>query len=256
MRRRQIFFPVFILCALTVFFIFLFISDTKGYIQTIFSTPQTLSLHIFKLFSLPQENIRKENVSLTIQLAKLDLIKADNASLRDQFQTSYPSQKNLLPAEIVGMPSFFPGVSMPEEYIVHVGKKDRVFLNAPVVFKDNLIGEVVLMQDHFSKVLLVSNKSTSFSAKTSETGATGIIRGEGNGSIIIDNVLLSDTLKVGDVVVTSGEVDINGKGFPPNLIIGKITSIEKNPSNLFQKASVAPLVDYSRLTNVFVLLSD
>jgi rod shape-determining protein MreC len=154
------------------------------------------------------------------------------------------------------MPSFIPGFAMPENYIIHVGKMEKVYVNAPIIYKDNLVGRVTQIEDHFSKVLLVSNKSMSFSAKTSETGANGIVRGTGNGNVIFDNVLLSDTLKVGDVVVTSGEVDINGKGFPPDLIVGKITSVEKNPSNLFQKASIAPLVDFRKLTNVFVLMSE
>lgn len=256
MTRRQILLPVFILCILLSIVIILFVSDGKGYIQTIFSGPQTVLLHLTQFFSIPTNKLQKENADLTVKLAKMNLIKGDNASLHDQFLTPNPAHQNLLPSQIVGMPSFMPGVSMPENYIIHVGKKENVYINAPIIFKDNLVGRVIQTEDHFSKVLLVSNKSMSFSAKTSETQASGIIRGAGNGAIVFDNILLSDSLKVGDVVVTSGEEDINGKGFPPDLIVGKITSVEKNPSNLFQKASIAPLLDFRKLTNVFVLMSD
>ncbi len=256
MAKRQILFLVFIFCAIVAFFTLFFISDSRGYIQTVFSGPQTVLLHLFQIFKISDGKTQQENKALTLELAKMNLIKADNASLHDQFLTSNPPNKNLLPAQIVGMPSFLPGISMPEGYILHAGKKEKVFINAPIIYKDNLIGKVVNLEDHFSKVILVSNKNMSFSGKTTDTGATGIIKGTGNGTIIFDNVLLSDTLKVGDIVVTSGEVDINGKGFPPDLVVGKITSVEKNPSSLFQRASVASLINFSKLTNVFVLLSD
>lgn len=70
--------------------------------------------------------------------------------------------------------------------------------------------------------------------------------------MILDNVLLSETLKVGDVVLTNGDIDQNGKGLPPDLIVGKITSVDKNPSALFQKADVVSFVDFSKLSTLFV----
>jgi len=256
MIKKKIPIFVFIFCIFLSIVTLVFIKDRKGLIHATFSIPQTTTLFIFNFFRIGQSSESKENILLRTELAKMNLLQADNASLRDQFQTSSPLQSQLLPSTIVGMPSFLPGFSMPEEYVIHAGKKDKVEINYPIIYKDNFIGKVVDLQDNFSKVLLVSNKNTSFTAKTAQTEATGIVRGMGNGRIIFDNVLLSDSLKVGDMVVTGGDVSLNGKGFPPGLIIGKITSVERNPSNLFQKASVLPLVDFSRLINVFVLISN
>ncbi|MDE2589911.1 MAG: hypothetical protein KGL95_09645, partial [Patescibacteria group bacterium] len=210
MVKRQILFFVFIICAVVVVLTLFFVTDNKGYIQTVFAFPQTVFLHIYQIFKVPDSKLSQENKNLTMQLVKMNLIKADNNSLRDQFQTSNPPNKNLLPVQIVGMPSFLPAVSEPEAYILHAGKKEKVFMNAPIIYKDNLVGKVVKLEDHFSEAMLVSNKNMSFAGKSTETGASGIVRGTGNGTVIFDNVLLSDTLKVGDIIVTSGEVDING----------------------------------------------
>lgn len=256
MKKRQILFLAFTICIVLIGFTVFFAADNKGYIQTVFAGPQTAVLHFFQVFSPSDSKLQKENKTLTLELAKMNLIKADNNSLHDQFLTANPPNKNLLPVQIVGMPSFLPGETFPEEYILHAGKKEKVFMNAPIIYKDNLVGKVIKLEDHFSEVILVSNKDMTFSGKTSGTNAAGIVKGTGNGTVIFDNVLQSDTLKVGDVVVTSGEVDINGKGLPPDLVVGKITSVEKNASSLFQRASIAPLINFNKLADVFVLLSN
>ena len=93
----------------------------------------------------------------------------------------------------------------------------------------------------------------SFPAKTSQTNAIGVLKGSGNNTMVLDNVVLSDDLKVGDLVVTAMDQDIKSQGFPPNFIIGKIISVEKNPSSLFQRASLSGLVDVTKLSFVFVI---
>jgi rod shape-determining protein MreC len=67
------------------------------------------------------------------------------------------------------------------------------------------------------------------------------------------NVVLSEKLEKDDLVRTKGDVDERGQGFPPDLIVGKIISVNKQPSALFQSAEVKSLVDFSRLSTVFVI---
>ncbi|HZJ18567.1 MAG TPA: rod shape-determining protein MreC, partial [Patescibacteria group bacterium] len=70
----------------------------------------------------------------------------------------------------------------------------------------------------------------------------------------LDNVLLSENLKKGDIILTKGDIDQEENGYPPDLIIGKIISVDKSPSALFQKADVVSLVDLSKLTTVFIIV--
>jgi len=55
------------------------------------------------------------------------------------------------------------------------------------------------------------------------------------------------------VILTKGEVGSDGIGVVPDLIIGKITSISKNETSPFQSAEVMPVIDFSKLTNVFII---
>ena len=121
-----------------------------------------------------------------------------------------------------------------------------------VVVKNNLVGIISQISPNLSKVDLVNNSSSSFTAKT-QNGAVGIFKGGAN--LTLNNVLLSENLKTGELVLTKGDIDINGIGIPADLIVGKITSIEKNPSDLFQKAEVQTSIDFTKLTKVFVLLN-
>ena len=67
--------------------------------------------------------------------------------------------------------------------------------------------------------------------------------------------MLSDSLKKDDLVLTKGDVNAQNVGFPPDLTVGKIASVSKNPSDLFQKAEIQPLVDLSNLEKVFVVIN-
>ena len=178
-------------------------------------------------------------------------LEAEISAFRDQFETETIRTNILLPSNIVGMKGFLPNTP-PSEFIIDKGKKDGIVLDDAVIFKGNLIGQVSITSKFLSKVLLITNSDSSFAAKT-EAGVLGIVKGQGNGEMIFQNVLLSENLKVGELVFTSPGSDLEGRGIISNLIVGKISSIEKNPSDLFQKAKLKALVDYPKLSKVFIV---
>lgn len=263
MKKRQLLFIIFSVCIIISLIIFGLAKRNGDSVfgmvaQFVFSPLQRASfnaVHTIQQKTLIDQ-LKEENMQLKTQLAKQELILRDNSALRDQFKTASPTSKILLPATIIGMPSFFPAVSFPEELILDKGEQDGVAVGNVVVYKDNLIGIITKINNHFSLVTVVGNKDTSFTAKTAKTNALGVIKGQGSGQMLFDNVVLSDTLQVGDIVVTSGDTTFTGQGYPPGLVFGKITSIEKNPSALFQKANVVSLVDITRVPTVFVIIRE
>lgn len=198
------------------------------------------------------EALKKENKNLREQLLDQTLLLQDLAALRDQFQITKPSSVFLLPARVVGMPSFIPGVSLPEQLTLDKGSYDGVLLGQAVVVGDNLLGEISAVSDSLSLVRLVYNAKTSFAGRILARGALGVVKGKGGGKMLLENVLLSEELTESDIVVTVGDSDEKANGFPSNLIVGKITSIEKKPSALFQTATIKSLIDFTKLTTVFV----
>jgi rod shape-determining protein MreC len=65
--------------------------------------------------------------------------------------------------------------------------------------------------------------------------------------------MLAQDANVGpnDLVFTSGL----GGGFPPDLLVGQVLTVHKLESDLFQDATVQPVVDFSDLGIVLVILN-
>ncbi|MCL4353994.1 rod shape-determining protein MreC [Patescibacteria group bacterium] len=201
------------------------------------------------------EKLKEENQDLRKKLLDQKKLQEDNNALRDQFQTTKIKSTSLIQADIIGAPSFVPGVSLPEFLVLNKGLDDGANLGDAVIYKDNLIGKITKISSSISTVTLVSNGSISLTAKTGQDNKVeGVIKGQGSGEMLLDNVLLSENLKKDDLVLTKGDADPNGQGFPPDLIVGKIVSIDKNPSALFQKADVVSFVNFSKLTRVFIFI--
>ena len=107
---------------------------------------------------------------------------------------------------------------------------------------------------NLSIVSIINNPSLSFTAKT-ENGAVGVVRGTGTG-LNLSNVLLSENIKSSELVLTKGDVNSDGIGIPQDLIVGKIISVEKNASDLFQKGKLESFVNFTTLSLVFVYIQN
>lgn len=200
----------------------------------------------------PLTKLQAENTQLKLQLTKQKEIESENHALHDQFITTDVNPQKLVPATIVSMPGFIPTISAPSDIIINKGSKDGAKMGNAIVYQNNFIGIIDSTTDHYAKVTLVTKNGISLTAKESNSSALGVIKGEGN-SLILDNVVLADTLSVDDVIVTGGTLSISKEGYPEGLVIGKIVSVDRDPSALFQKASIQPLVRIEKLTTVFVL---
>lgn len=263
MKRRESFLPTFLIVVfLCILILILSLSGNLKFISSFLekgtSTVQSIVFGISQSIPFVSENqkikeLKEENLGLLDKMQDYEKLKKENAALLDQFQTSYPSSIRLLETEIIGAPGFIPGVSIPNNFILNKGSKDNVKIGQAVVIKDNLIGVVSQVSPSLSKVNIINNSSSSFTAKT-QSGALGVVRG--GGSITLDNVLLSENIRLQDFVLTKGDVNSEGVGIPADLIIGKITSVEKNPSDLFQKGKIESFVDFTSLSTVFVYINN
>lgn len=230
--------------------------QTKGMFASILSPIQRTFFGIFtrSTESAQIKKIEEENRTLIKQLVDRNSYISDIQALKDQFQTAYPKSQNLLFAHIVGAPHFIPAVTEPEHFILDKGKREKVTIGQAVVYKDTLVGKVVEVSKNLARVDVVTNTSFSLTAKVSKTGTIGVIKGKGNGEMILDNVLLSEELSIGDIIVTRGDEDILGVGIPPDLLVGKIISVDKKPSSLFQTANIKSILNFSKLSVVYIVI--
>ncbi|MFH1187020.1 MAG: rod shape-determining protein MreC [Candidatus Levyibacteriota bacterium] len=263
MQKKGRFFYIFLILIFSSLFIFSLskLGIFKGNFIASFFSPIQKEIHkSFISFtkigsSSEKEQLKKENASLIKMLVDQKKLKDQNAALLDQFQTTYPKSLNLLAADVIGSPSFIPGVSVPETLIVNKGEEDGVKKGDVIIAEDNLVGKIEKTAKSSSLISLITSDTSIFSVKLGiDKNIFGVINGQGAGEMILDNVLLSESLKKDDIVLTKGDVDLEGKGYPPDLIVGKIISVYKNSSSLFQKADVISFLDFSKLTTVFIMI--
>jgi rod shape-determining protein MreC len=251
MKQVKAIFPTFLLLLFFSFLIlFFFQNPLTSVLQTI-----TLPIQqwVFKassptLVTTSQGTLQQENNQLRMQLAQMQEVQKDNQALNDQFKNATPASQQLLPAEIVG--------TQQNALLIDKGEQDNVHVGDVVVFKNNLIGNITKTTPHISLVTLLTDPSTSFTAQTEKTSATGIVKAQDGNDIVFDNVVLTDKLEINDIITTKGSLDLHGHGYPPNLIVGKIASIDKQASSLFQSAKIQSLVTVSALRMVFVETSE
>lgn len=198
--------------------------------------------------------VEDENIRLKKEIINLKEKNKELQNLQNQFKNTPVVSSQLIPAQIVGMRGFIPGVSTPLEIHLNKGRQQGVKKGMAVISEDKVVGKVVNVSERVSQVRLITSPESIVAANTLEHDALGLIKGQGAKTLILQNVVLADKLSIGDTVITGGDIDTNGLGFPPGLILGKITSIAKTPSALFQAAEVENSVDVTRLSTVFIVL--
>jgi rod shape-determining protein MreC len=252
-QRRKILITLLLLSFLSVV-IFIFKESKpvlffEGIAQNVFSTPKGFMYSLGKKETNNKINLlTKKNQQLEQKLVEYELIKRDNEALKSQFTLYGSTSQNLVAAKIIG----YQGGTQPLEFVINVGQKNGIKKSMSVISQKYLIGKVQFASQNYSVVTTPYNQNFKVLAKLPETNANGILVGR-NDFMLFDGVIITDTLKKDGVVVTKGEVDSHGIGVVPDMIIGKITSISKNETSPFQSAQVIPMVDYSKILDVFVI---
>ena len=77
------------------------------------------------------------------------------------------------------------------------------------------------------------------------------MRGSLTGDLSLEQIPQDAAVQPGDLILTSGL----GGGFPPNILIGQVSGVRSIATDIFQRASVQPVVDFSQLDIVLVITS-
>ncbi|MEK7573493.1 MAG: rod shape-determining protein MreC [Patescibacteria group bacterium] len=261
-KRSKVSVVFFVLLILSILlFIFSkagFLSGPESLLGKITSPIQSITYSAFNFLSNPDsssEKLREENRILLGKLVEQNKLIRDNNALRDQFEKGGEERMRLLPAKIVGAPSFIPGITDPTTFTLDKGTNDGVKVGDAVVIKNILVGKVISASNYFSKADILTNNSFSVTVKDDRSGGNGVVKGDGGRQMLLDNVLQADDIKTSDILVTKGSQDEAGRGIPPDLIVGRITSVEKKPSEVFQKGKVQSPLDFSNLSAVFIVVN-
>lgn len=204
------------------------------------------------------ERLRQDNADLRTEVDRLTL---ENVQLREAAVAAQQAAKlndvaKTLPYQTVQAPVIARDPSnILLGIVLGVGTDQGVKVDDVVVSEQGLVGRVSEAGANYSKVLLITDPSSSLSALVEGSRATGIVRGQYGDSLIMDWLLQTEAVKPGDVVVTAGLglADQVRSLFPKGLVVGKVLQVQNAEAAAYQRAIIAPAVDLRKLENVLVV---
>lgn len=205
---------------------------------------------------------RKENIKLKSEVDKLnqkvidyDRYKRENEELARmlEFKNAHPQLK-LKGANVVGRV----GENWFNMILLDAGEADGIKKGQYVITSQGLVGQVFEANKNTSKVITIIDDKANIPVKISSTGDEGMLKGVGAGikeSQCKINFLPIDTkTAVGDPVVTSNMLSDSETPIPADILVGFIERIDDEKPNLIKAAYVKPVVDFSRIEKVLVII--
>lgn len=193
-----------------------------------------------------------ENARLTARVRGLEQAQADNRRLRRLLGLRDTIAHEMVSAVVVGKDTteFF--------RVAHVtldSPHASIRPDMPVISLDGAVGTVQRVAGEKIDVQLTVDSGFGVDVVVERTGARGFVRGEGDRSRYLVRVEWAerrDEVDVGDVLVTSGV----GCRFPKGIPVARVKSVEKKNFGVYQSLVAEPTVDFSRLEEVLIILTD
>lgn len=133
--------------------------------------------------------------------------------------------------------------------IINRGSNDGILRGMPVVTDQGLVGRVDAVIADASRIQLITDPLSAVNIRLQSSDVEAVLSGSITGDLSLNLIPQDVFIEEGDLVLTSGL----GGGYPTDLPIGQVTNIRKREADLFQEASVQPVVDFSRLSIVLVI---
>jgi rod shape-determining protein MreC len=135
--------------------------------------------------------------------------------------------------------------------IINVGSNDGILRGMPVVTNQGLIGRVESVIADAARVQLITDPASSVNVRLQNAETEASLVGSVTGDMTLELIPQDINVQPGDLVLTSGL----GGGYPPDLIIGQVVNVRSRDFDLFQQATVQPVVDFNRLEIVLVIIN-
>jgi rod shape-determining protein MreC len=191
---------------------------------------QTQHALVFELYNTASEafqpKVRQSDYLKTAQVEQLQNelqeLKTQNQQLKQlsSFSAAVPTKGILAPIVLRSADNWWQQVTIGR------GSADGVAIDRIVVGTGGVVGRIVSVSPHTSRVLLVSDPNSRMGVLISRTRDKGILQGTRANQAVLQFFNKRPNVKKGDVVATSAESQL----FPGGLSVGRVTEINLNKS--------------------------
>ncbi|KKS40359.1 rod shape-determining protein MreC [Candidatus Kuenenbacteria bacterium RIFCSPLOWO2_12_FULL_42_13] len=196
------------------------------------------------------ELLRQELIALTKKNVELISAKNENELLKKELRFLDEYKYRYVMARVIGQSFDYENNYL----IIDKGVRDGLFVGLAVTANQGLlVGRLIKVEQDLSQVqFLTDTKSKIAVSIMGEEEAPGLAIGDHDLNLKIDMLPKLARIAPHNLVVTSN-LNIN---IPHGLLVGEIQKVESSDVDLWQSAVAEPLVDYSKLPFVTVILPD
>ena len=204
-------------------------------------------------------DLERENDQLRRELQLMRLYSKDrkqvyeeNQRLAEALEYRERSPFDLLPAQVI----LRERATWWNTVVLDRGYEHRIAVGAAVIAADGLVGRVLTVAPQTCVVLLLTDENCQVAARTTGSlDVRGVVSGvRGNAAtaalLHMGPLVLGTRVEGGRTIYTTG----GGGVFPTNIPVGSVERVEDR--DFFSEAVVKPSVDFSRIDQVFIVISD
>lgn len=212
------------------------------WIRGVTASPTTTSLQT------QRDSLFSQVAALTQRVSALQENLRASRNVTDLQSIRHDQRTRILPTTIVTV-NTDPGL---QTMVVHAGQSEGLRVGYGVVAPNGIvIGKIVRVHAHLADVLLLTDsQSVMAAAVANEARTPGVVRGERGLSVQMEDIPRGDTVRVNDVIVTSG----TEPGIPADFVIGLVKTVTARAGDIFQTAELASPTDVARLDVVGIIL--
>ena len=198
------------------------------------------------------ESLREQVDELTIENTRLQQDRYELTNLRELYNLDAQyDEYDKIGARIIARDSgnwFY-------SFVINKGADDGLSVDMNVMAGSGLVGRIVDIGPNWAKVKSIIADDSNVSAMVLSSSDNMIVNGDlklyASGVISFEQLIDSaDVVVEGDKIVTS---NISDK-YLPGILIGYISSINKDANNLTKSGYITPAVDFEHLEEVLVIL--
>ena len=221
-------------------------------VRTALHTPLQWSQHGWQVFSERQDEHalllqqQQENQELRAQVQLLGHFQAENRRLRMLMDSLLNVTDPVLIAELSD--TAIDGYR--ESVTINKGERDGVYVNQAVIDPYGLVGQVVEVFAHESRVMLITDTRSRVPVYVARTQQRTLVFGSnGYGTLEMPALRADSDIQVGDRLVSSGLGGIFPRGYP----VAEVTAIERDTRAASMTVRLRPLAHLQSMLEVLLL---
>ncbi len=194
------------------------------------------------------QRVLSENALLQDEVRKLrsnqllfETTKKENQQLHTLLNSSFLRNERLMLAEVMPVDSD----PYSRQVMINKGRTNGVYEGQPVINEFGIVGQVIRVGAHNSRILLLTDLSHSIPVRIFRNDIRAVVRGLGKDNNIVELVDIpsSTDIKQGDKLITSGLGGVFPEGYP----VATITSFTFDHSRPFAEVHAQSDVKFDRL---------